>query len=384
MARVVRAIGRPRAGDAAVAPHSTGRGSLCSGHERILEDQAGSAPGRSGRASSSSATSPSTSSSRRPAARAGGPTSRAASSIRQGGSAANTARWLARLGAPSTLVCAVGRDAAGRALVAALEADGVVVRAVRVAGVAHRPDRRPRRARRGALVRRRPGRGAAPAPEDVRPAWFERAAVVHLPAYSLLGEPLGRAGLAATATGRAAGALVSVDLRRRPAPRRRPRCRVRAPRSRRARTSSSRRRGRPPRSSADRDAVGPARLAPVVVVKRGARGATVHRPRRRGPASTFATRPIPWRPTPRAPATHSTPASSSAGSRPARRDRRRLRAPTGRGRRQPGGGTPPRRDAAGARARLEVGGEPVEDRAPCGPCGGRVGRPIAYMCDSSG
>ena len=54
--------------------------------------------------------------------------------LRQGGSAANTARWLARLGASSTLICAVGRDPEGRALVAALERDGVRVRATRVAG----------------------------------------------------------------------------------------------------------------------------------------------------------------------------------------------------------------------------------------------------------
>ena len=40
--------------------------------------------------------------------------------LRQGGSAANTARWLARLGARSTLVTAVGRDPAGRALVEAV------------------------------------------------------------------------------------------------------------------------------------------------------------------------------------------------------------------------------------------------------------------------
>ena len=54
--------------------------------------------------------------------------------LRHGGSAASTARWLARLGARVTLLCAVGRDPEGRALVAALERDGVRVRATRVAG----------------------------------------------------------------------------------------------------------------------------------------------------------------------------------------------------------------------------------------------------------
>jgi sugar/nucleoside kinase (ribokinase family) len=40
--------------------------------------------------------------------------------MRQGGSASTTARWLGRLGARCTLVCAVGRDATGRSLVAAV------------------------------------------------------------------------------------------------------------------------------------------------------------------------------------------------------------------------------------------------------------------------
>ena len=54
--------------------------------------------------------------------------------LRAGGSAATAARWLGRLGARSTLVCAVGRDGPGRALVSAATADGVTVRAIHVAG----------------------------------------------------------------------------------------------------------------------------------------------------------------------------------------------------------------------------------------------------------
>ena len=54
--------------------------------------------------------------------------------IRQGGSGANTARWLARLGVETQLVCAVGRDGAGRSLVIQVGNDGVSVRAARVAG----------------------------------------------------------------------------------------------------------------------------------------------------------------------------------------------------------------------------------------------------------
>jgi ribokinase len=133
-------------------------------------------------------------------------------SLVQGGSAANTARWLGRLGARSSLICAVGRDAAGRALVDAVRADGVTPRVIRVVGA--------RTGRIGVVVS--PGgersfvadRGAADqlAPDDLRPAWFEGAAALHLPVYSLIGDPLGLAGRRAVVLARTAGAIVSVDL----------------------------------------------------------------------------------------------------------------------------------------------------------------------------
>jgi len=130
----------------------------------------------------------------------------------QGGSAANTARWLARLGVRTTLACAVGRDGSGRGLVDALRADGVEVRAARPAGA--------RTARIGVLVDAAgersfvADRGAADllAPDDVRPAWFAGAGILHLPAYSLLGSPLGDAARRAIVMARAAGAAVSIDL----------------------------------------------------------------------------------------------------------------------------------------------------------------------------
>ena len=129
----------------------------------------------------------------------------------QGGSAANTARWAARLGARSTLIAAVGRDATGRALVAALRADGVVLHVSRAAGA--------RTGRIGVLVS--PGgersfvqdRGAAERlqPAELRAAWFTGADVVHLPIYSLLGAQ-GEAGRRALELGRSEGAAISVDL----------------------------------------------------------------------------------------------------------------------------------------------------------------------------
>ncbi len=133
-------------------------------------------------------------------------------SLVQGGSAANTARWLGRLGARATLVCAVGRDATGRALIDALRSDGVTPRAVRVPGA--------RTGRIGVLVTSDgersfvQDRGAALllAPDDLRQAWFRAIDAVHVPAYSLLGEPLGLAGRRAVELARDDGAVVSADL----------------------------------------------------------------------------------------------------------------------------------------------------------------------------
>ncbi len=132
--------------------------------------------------------------------------------LRQGGSAASTARGLARTGARSTLVCSIGRDATGRALVAALAADGVTVRAVRVAGsrtgrigvFVETGGERSFVTDRGAALRLRP--------EDLKADWFAGAELVHVPAYSLLDQPLGRAGMVAIRLAREAGALVTVDL----------------------------------------------------------------------------------------------------------------------------------------------------------------------------
>lgn len=133
-------------------------------------------------------------------------------SLRQGGSAATTARWLARLGVRTQLLSSVGRDVPGRALVRALQEDGVVVRVRRVAG---------RRTGRIGVVLGSRGertfvadRGAADllAPDQLRATWFVRMDVVHLPAYSLIGDPLGRSGQEAARLGHAVGAVVSLDL----------------------------------------------------------------------------------------------------------------------------------------------------------------------------
>jgi len=131
--------------------------------------------------------------------------------IRQGGSAANAARWLARLGVRSQLVCAIGRDGAGRSLVAQLRRDSVEVRAVRIAG--HRTGRigvlvAPSGERSFVADRRAATRMT---PDDLKAEWFDGIQLIHLPAYSLL-EELGPAGLAATRLAHGAGSLVTIDV----------------------------------------------------------------------------------------------------------------------------------------------------------------------------
>jgi len=132
--------------------------------------------------------------------------------LRQGGSGATTARWLARLGARTRLICAVGRDAIGRALIDSARRDGVNVHAIHVSGVPT--------GRIGVLVGQEGERSFVAdrraadrlQPDDLRDDWFERTALFHLPAYSLLGQPLGNAGTQALEIARRAGALVSLDL----------------------------------------------------------------------------------------------------------------------------------------------------------------------------
>jgi len=130
----------------------------------------------------------------------------------QGGSAATAARWLGRLGARSSLIAAIGRDAAGRALVEAIRSDGVTPRVVRIAGA--------RTGRIGVLVTPDGERSFVTdraaalqlAPRDLKPAWFARVDALHLPLYSLLDEPLSLAGRRGVELARGANAAVSVDL----------------------------------------------------------------------------------------------------------------------------------------------------------------------------
>ncbi len=196
-------------------------------------------------------------------------------SLVQGGSAANTARWLGRLGARTSLVAAVGRDAAGRALVEAIKSDGVTARVSRVAGA--------RTGRIGVLVTPDgersfvADRGAADllSPGDLQAAWFAGADAVHLPVYSLLGEPLGLAGRRAVELAREVHAMVSVDLASigplLAKGRRAARALVAEVAPDILLATAAEAEGLLGRSAVE----GLLELAPVVVVKRGAKGATL-------------------------------------------------------------------------------------------------------------
>lgn len=132
--------------------------------------------------------------------------------FRQGGSAATTARWLARSGVETSLVTALGDDRLGHDLETWLGAQGVAVRAVRLRGattgrlgvLVEGDGERTFVADRGAILRLRPA--------HLRAAWFAGAALLHLPGYSLLTEPLASAAALAAAWTRDEGGWVSVDL----------------------------------------------------------------------------------------------------------------------------------------------------------------------------
>ena len=203
-----------------------------------------------------------------------------------GGSAANTARWLGRLGARSSLIGAVGRDAAGRALVETLrDGQGHAASHARRRG-ADRPDRGPRLARRRALVRRGPGR-RGPAPPG-RPASRlvrrrrRRSTCRRTRCSASRSGPAGRRAVGAGSRGR--GARQRRPRLDRAVARAGPAGRARRSSARSRRTSSSPPPARPRRSSGRYAVEGLLEFAPIAVVKRGAKGATVLARRRRGAA----------------------------------------------------------------------------------------------------
>ena len=135
----------------------------------------------------------------------------AAITLAGGGQAANFCAWTAALGDPSRLVTRVGDDETGRRLVADLEAKGVEVRAVwaaeptgAIAVLVDAEGRRTMATQRGASV--------GLTPDDLDPAWFADARLLHVPAYSLFLEPIASAARAAIRLVREAKGMLAVDL----------------------------------------------------------------------------------------------------------------------------------------------------------------------------
>jgi sugar/nucleoside kinase (ribokinase family) len=128
-----------------------------------------------------------------------------------GGQAANVAAWAAELGAESRFVGKRGGDAAGRLVEEELRARRVDLVGPVVSG------------RNGIVVSlvgpdgdrtMASDRGVAPdlSADELEPAWFEGADVLHLSGYSLLRAPIDTAALRAAELARTSDARVSVDL----------------------------------------------------------------------------------------------------------------------------------------------------------------------------
>lgn len=127
---------------------------------------------------------------------------------RRGGSAANVAAAAACAGAAVRFIGRVGDDELGARLVADLAAAGVDVRAQRVG-------------RTGSVVvivgadgerTMLPDRAAAMELRDVDPSWLGGVTWLHVPAYSLLAEPIGAASVELIDAARHTGCSLSIDV----------------------------------------------------------------------------------------------------------------------------------------------------------------------------
>jgi sugar/nucleoside kinase (ribokinase family) len=128
-----------------------------------------------------------------------------------GGQAANFCAWAAALGEPVRLVTRVGDDDRGRRLVSDLEAKGVEVCPVwadeptgAIAVLVGADGANAMATERGASTGLRP--------DDLVESWFDGVEMIHVPAYSLFLNPLGKATRAAIKLIRDGGGLLSIDL----------------------------------------------------------------------------------------------------------------------------------------------------------------------------
>lgn len=127
---------------------------------------------------------------------------------RRGGSAANAVAAAGRAGVTARFIGQIGDDPLGRSLTAELAADGAAL-AVRRAG------------RTGTIIvmvdaagerTMLTDRAACIALDEPDPAWLDDVAMLHIPLYSLVGQPLASSVLTLAQWQRARGGRVSVDL----------------------------------------------------------------------------------------------------------------------------------------------------------------------------
>jgi sugar/nucleoside kinase (ribokinase family) len=131
--------------------------------------------------------------------------------FRRGGSAATTAAGFARLGGRSSLITSLGDDAWASWLLASLRAEGVEVHAVRRPGPSGRLAALIDEHGERSFVTERGVADALDAKQVVR-GWIRGHDVLHVPAYSLFGEPIRAAAIYASELARQDGVLVSTDL----------------------------------------------------------------------------------------------------------------------------------------------------------------------------
>lgn len=127
---------------------------------------------------------------------------------RRGGSAANTVAAAGRAGVIARFIGQVGDDPLGRSLTAELAADGAdlaVHRAGRTGTIIVMVDAEGERTM---LT----DRAACIALDEPDPAWLDNVATLHIPLYSLVGEPLASSVTTLAHWQRARGGRVSVDL----------------------------------------------------------------------------------------------------------------------------------------------------------------------------
>jgi sugar/nucleoside kinase (ribokinase family) len=128
-----------------------------------------------------------------------------------GGQAANVAAWVAALGGRSRLVCARGTDLAAGLVAADLGRRGVELAGPVIEG------------RTGVVVSLSDGgatrsmltdRGVGPSfpAAELRAEWLDGCHWLHLPAYSLVADPISGAARAAVAAAAARSARLSIDL----------------------------------------------------------------------------------------------------------------------------------------------------------------------------